>query len=569
MGGLFESLSKANQQWMEQWVKHLQPATPPQFDHTMMQDVMGSMFKNGNQLFEMQNEYTKQHLALWFGLMQGQPQPVVTPEKTDRRFNAEEWQKYPFFDYIKQYYLLTSKWMHDLVDQTDLDAEQKERIAFYTKQYIDAVSPSNFFLTNPEVIKLAMETNGESLVQGLKNMREDMDKGRISMTDEKQFEVGVNLAVTPGAVVFENELIQVLQYQPETAQVYRRPLLIVPPCINKYYLMDMQPENSFVRYAVSQGYTTFLISWRNIPEELKHLTWDDYLNLGVFRAIETVKAITGEPQINALGFCIGGTLLTTALAVLKARGDQSVTSMTHLTTMIDHSDPGDIKHLFDWNLVKQREAKISEGGIVSGKELAFCFSSLRANDLIWNYVVNNYLKGKTPMAFDLLYWNSDSTNLPLPMHTYYLRNMYLDNHLKVPGAMTLCGVPVDVTAIDVPSYLFAAREDHIVPWSTAYTSTQILSGDKTFVLGASGHIAGPMNPASANKRNYWVNSALPAQAEAWFEGAESRPGSWWPHWSQWLAARSLEQIPAPKTLGSKQFPVLEAAPGRYVRERVV
>ncbi|NLR73827.1 MULTISPECIES: PHA/PHB synthase family protein [Leeia] len=563
----FEQMTRANQQFVEQWVKASTTAAadPNAAATNPYAQLFSGFWQGASQLGQLQQQLYQQQMQAWQGLS-GQTQDAAVPLK-DKRFSAPEWEQYPFFSYVRQSYLNTSKWLMDMVDKTQNDEEQKERLRFFTKQFIDAMSPSNFALTNPEVLKLAVDTKGESLVEGMKNMLEDMQKGYITMTDESKFEVGRNMAVTPGTVVFENELFQLIQYTPTTAEVYERPLLVIPPCVNKYYLMDMQPENSLMRYLVSEGYTTFLVSWRSATEDMKHFDWNDYLERGAFKAIEVVKAISGREDINALGFCIGGVILTTALAVLRAKGDNSVTSATYLTSMIDHTDPGQIKVYIDENMLRFREARASEGGLVKGKELATAFSSLRANDLIWNYVVNNYLKGKTPPPFDLLYWNSDGTNLPLPMHTYFLRNMYQENNLTKPGAMTLCGVPVDVRKIDIPSYLFAAQEDHIVPWKSAYLSTQYLSGPQRFVLGASGHIAGTINPVTTNKRNFWVNDQLPASADLWLEGAQSKPGSWWPDYSAWLAGHSGEKVKAPKSAGNRQYKAIEPAPGRYVKMR--
>ncbi|MGL6042182.1 MAG: PHA/PHB synthase family protein, partial [Deefgea sp.] len=386
------------------------------------------------------------------------------------------------------------------------------------------------------VMKLALETKGESLQEGMKKLMADMQKGSITMTDESQFAIGTNLAMTPGEVIFENELFQLIQYAPTTPQVYSRPLLVVPPCVNKYYIMDLQPANSMMGYIVSQGYTTFLVSWKSIEAHQGALKWDDYVESGVIKAAEVVREISKAEKINVLSFCIGGELVTTAMPVMQARGLDWFESITLMTVMLDHTDPGEIKHFIDWNLIRKRESQVE--GVIDGKELAKTFSALRSNDLIWNYVVNNYLKGKNPPPFDLLYWNSDSANLSLPMHTFFLRNMYLENNLTKPNSFSLCGTPIDLTTITVPTYIFAAREDHIVPWQSAFLSTRILKGPIRFVLGASGHIAGAINPVSSNKRNYWVNENTALESDAWFEGAESRPGSWWQDWSVWLAPQS-------------------------------
>jgi polyhydroxyalkanoate synthase len=455
-----------------------------------------------------------------------------------------------------------------MVEAAEVDARAKHRLRFFTRQYIDAMSPANFAATNPDAIKAALETDGASIAAGVRNLAADVEKGRISMTDESAFEVGRNVAVSPGAVVFENELIQLIQYAPATATVYARPLLIVPPCINKFYILDLQPENSLVRYAVEQGHSVFVVSWRNPGPELGHLSWDDYMRDGVMLAIDNTLAVTEAAELNAVGWCVGGTILASTLAVLRARGDRRVASLTLLTTMLDFAVPGDLGVFIDEAMVAAREQAIGKGGIMPGREMAAVFSTLRANDLIWNYVVNNYLKGRQPEAFDLLYWNSDSTNLPGPMYCWYIRNTYLENNIIVGGKLTMCGTPCDLGKVDMPTYVFSTREDHIVPWRAAFGTTRVLSGEVTFVVGASGHIAGVINPASKNRRSFWTGGKTGSTPEHWLETATETPGSWWRHWAEWIAAYGGDRVPAREPGSNAAFRVIENAPGRYVKQRV-
>jgi polyhydroxyalkanoate synthase len=527
---------------------------------------------NQRMWMDLQNAYLQGQMQLWMNLVgatvpDAQKTEVAAGEKGDKRFTAPEWKEYPLFDYIKQSYLLTSKMLVQAVENANLDDGTKKKMVFFTKQFIDAMSPANYAATNPEVLKMAMETKGESVATGLKHLLADLEKGRISMTDESAFEVGKNLAVTPGSVVFENELIQLIQYAPASDTVYARPLLMVPPCINKFYIMDLQPDNSFVRYSVEQGHTTFLISWRNIDATTQHLGWDDYLSKGVIQALDVVREISGQKTVNALGFCVGGTLLASAVAVLEAQGKHWVESLTLMTALLEFSYVGDIGVYVDRAFVEGREQLYKAGGVVPGRELALAFSSLRANDLIWSYVINNYLKGRAPDAFDLLYWNSDATNLPGPMFAYYLRHTYLENNLVKPGYLTMCGVPVDLGKLDMPAYVFATIDDHIVPWRAAYESAHYLGGKPRFVLGASGHIAGCMNSASKNRRNYWTGGVLTESADDWYRAAESVPGSWWKDWAAWLKSFGGEQIKARTKVGSRKYKPIEPAPGRYVQAK--
>jgi polyhydroxyalkanoate synthase len=523
----------------------------------------------GAPLAQLQLNYFQQQLALWARMMSGigAGEPLVAPERGDRRFNAAEWREIPAYSLLKQSYLLNSRLFTDVVEAADLDDVTKHKLRFYTRQFVDAMSPANFAATNPDVLKAAFESKGESVKAGFENLLADMRKGGLTITDEAAFEVGKNVAVSQGAVIFENHLFQLIQYAPLTDQVASRPLLIVPPCINKFYILDLQPENSFVRFAAEQGHTVFLVSWRNPDESCGNVTWDDYLAQGAIKAIEVALAVSGADKVNAVGWCVGGTIVSSALAVMRAQGDDLVASLTLLTTMLDFREPGDLGVFIDEEGVAQREQTIGQGGIYPGSELGFVFQTLRANDLIWPNVINNYLKGKSPEAFDLLYWNADATNLPGPMYAWYLRNMYLENNLRLPGKLTMCGISVDLGAIDMPSYVLATQEDHIVPWRSAYQTTQLVGGKSQFVLGASGHIAGVINPASKNKRSYRTGGQQGEDAEAWFESATETPGSWWNHWIKWLSPKAGKAMPARRELGNKKYPMLEPAPGRYVKVR--
>jgi polyhydroxyalkanoate synthase len=518
-------------------------------------------------MLDLQGRYMQEQMKLWMETMQPHEHDPAKEAPGDKRFAAPEWDALPVFRYFRDSYLLTSKMMMQAVEKADLDPATKQRMRFFMRQYLDAAAPSNYLLTNPEALKEAVETGGESLQEGLKNLLADVEKGRISMTDEKAFEVGKNIAVTPGSVVWENELVQLIQYNPTTEKVHELPLVMVPPCINKYYIMDLQPENSFVRYAAEQGHTVFMVSWRNVKKDQQDLTWDDYIAQGVLAALEAARGIAGTKEINLLGYCIGGTLVASALAILEKQKKSFVKSLTLLTTLLDFTDCGEIRVYIDENFVEKREKQLQKGGLVPGGELASAFSSLRANDLVWPYVVNNYLKGKQPAAFDLLYWNSDATNLPGPMYAYYLRNTYQDNKLVKPDALTMLGVPVSLKRVKLPTFVFAAREDHIVPWKGAYTSARALGSNAKFVLGASGHIAGTMNPAWTNKRSYWMDGDVTKEADAWFAAAKEMRGSWWPEWSKWLKPFAGKMVPARKKLGGTRHKALEPAPGRYARER--
>lgn len=525
-------------------------------------------------LLSMQREFMAQQTQLWQSMLdksQGKASDFkISPEPGDRRFKAPEWSESSVFGYIYQSYLLNSNFLFQMVEEADLEDERaREKLRFAVRQYVDAMAPSNFAATNPEFIKLAIDTKGKSITDGINNLITDIGKGRISTTDESVFEVGSNIATTEGAVVFENEVMQLIQYSPLTAKVNKRPVLVVPPCINKFYIMDLQPENSLIRFMVEQGNTVFLISWRNPGAEQSKLTWDEYIEHGPIQALKVVQDVGNSKDVNAIGFCVGGTMLASALAVLAGRGEKPAASLTLLTTLLDFSDTGDIGLFIDKKMLATKEATIGKGGLLKAMELQNIFSMLRPNDMIWNYVTNGYLKGNKPQPFDLLYWNSDSTNLAGPFACWYMRNMYQDNSLRIPGKLEMLGVKVDLGKLDMPTYVLATREDHIVPWRTAYQSTRLLSGPMRFILGASGHIAGVINPASKNKRSYWSNEDVRMDAQSWLDTAQETPGSWWNDWAAWMKDHSAGEKAAGKTLGNAKYKEIEAAPGRYVKERVV
>jgi polyhydroxyalkanoate synthase len=533
----------------------------------VLQDLLHALTSQPERVADIQHRYYAEHLALWSGVVAGEGvrQPPAEPVSLDPRFASPEWRTLPWFDYLRRSYLINARWFGELLDAAQMPAPKKRRAAFVLRQYLDAIAPTNFAASNPEVIRLAAQSNGASLAQGLKHLSEDVSRGRMRMSEENAFEIGRNIAVTPGAVVYQNPIVELIQYAPRTEQVYSRPLFIVPPFINKYYILDLQPENSFVRYALDQGIQVFLVSWRNVPRELGGSTWDDYIREGIYGPLTALREITGCDQASVLGFCVGGTLLASALAITD--DPQHVASLTLLATMLDFSDVGEIGVYVDDEYVRQCEQAYRDGGLMPGSLLASSFASLRANELVWSFVINNYLKGQTPRAFDLLHWNSDSANLPGRLYAWYLRNAYQENNLRIPGKLTLCGRPLDLRAIQCPTFVLATREDHIVPWRSAYASTQLLGGRIEFVLGASGHIAGVVCPPAPIRRSHWLNPAVPTSSDEWLEQATGTPGSWWPHWVQWLTRLAGAQISAPRTLGSPQNPVRRPAPGDYVRER--
>ncbi len=504
--------------------------------------------------------------------------PVISPAPNDKRFRAPEWDESPYyFDFVKQNYLLISQLITQIIDSVDLDKKAKDKLNFYTQQSLDALSPANFFITNPEAIKLAMETKGQSLMDGFKNMLSDIEKGRITQTDETSFDVGKNLAVSKGAVIFENELMQLIQYEPLTKKVGEYPLLMIPPWINKFYILDLHPDKSLVEFALNKGHAVFMISWKNPTTDIAHFTFDDYVKKGALKAIEVTRIVGGSKKVNTLGYCLGGTLLGITLSILRSDRDtfpeamaekNTVNSVTLLATMLDFSDIGPMGAIVDEALVSRLETELKVNGLLKGKDMAEAFNAIRANELIWNYVSNNYLKGKTPPPFNVLFWTDDNTNLPAGMYLFYLRKMLLENKLSRKNALRICNVPIDLGKIDIPAYIIGTVEDHISPCGTAFTTTELFSGPVEFVLGDSGHIMGAINPPSkVNKYNYHFSGKLGDGFKTWKETAKQGQGTWWVHWEKWLEDKSGKQVAAKKKSGTKAFPIIEKAPGRYVLEK--
>lgn len=535
------------------------------------------MLANPVRVAEMQMKLWQDYAALWQGSMlkmlgQEAP-PVVQPDKSDRRFRDEDWQNNFVFDYVKQAYLIAARHFHQSLGGAEgLDEKTAKKVDFYARQYVDALAPTNFLLTNPEALRETVNTGGQNLVKGLHNLLEDLAQGeggqlRVRMTDTSAFRLGENIAASKGKVVFQNDIMQLIQYAPLTEKVHATPLLIIPPWINKYYILDLRENNSFVRWAVEQGHTVFVVSWVNPDGRLAHKSFDDYLTEGSLAALDVIEGITGEKQTNVIGYCLGGTLLACTLAWLAAKKQSRIRSATFFVSMIDFERPGELEVFIDEQQVTALEKKMEERGYLEGSEMATTFNMLRANDLIWSFVVSNYLLGRDPFPFDLLYWNGDSTRMPAAMHGFYLRNMYLKNRLREPGGITLAGVPIDVTGLKTPAYFISTAEDHIAPWQSTYAGAQLLQGPVRFVLGGSGHIAGIINPPVAGKYAYWTNERMPAKPADWLAGAKQQPGSWWTDWAQWVVGQAGEQVAARKP-GSKRYPALEDAPGSYVRQRI-
>ena len=538
-------------------------------------ELAAQMLSNPARLAESHMNLWWDYMNLWQGSMLrmlGAPaEPVAVPKDGDKRFKHEDWQEHFLFDYVKQSYLIAARWLHDQVAKVEgLDDHTKKKVDFFTRQYIDALAPSNFALTNPEVFRETVATGGQNLVKGLHNLLDDIERGggqlKISMTDAKAFELGVNIATTPGKVVFQNELMQLIQYEPSTKKSWKRPLLIIPPWINKYYILDLREKNSFIRWAVAEGLTVFVISWVNPDETLSHKTFEDYMTEGSLAALDAVEKATGEADVNAIGYCLGGTLLAATLGYLAAKKEKRIASATFMTALVDFTAAGELEVFIDEGQVASLERKMNERGYLEGSEMANTFNMLRANDLIWSFAINNYLMGRDPFPFDLLHWNSDSTRMPAKMHSFYLRNMYMNNALREPGAITLGGVPIDLSKVKAPAYFVSAIEDHISPWKTTYAGPAILGGPARFVLSGSGHIAGMINPPSANKYGYWTNDRLPPTPEAWLDGAKQHEGSWWTDWREWIGGRAGREV-APRVPGKGRLKALGDAPGTYVRVR--
>ena len=553
-----------------------QPADPLHLTQTFM-DFTAKMLADPNRLVQAQVELWQQYMKLWqvtAQRMMGQPvEPVAEPARGDKRFNDPAWKDEVVFDYLKQSYLLTARWLQGTIKQVEgVDDKTAKKVDFYTRQFIDAVSPSNFALTNPQVVKATVESKGENLLKGLQNLLADLERGKgqlaIRQTDMDAFKVGGNIATTPGKVVYQNDIMQLIQYAPATEEVHEVPLLIVPPWINKFYILDLKPENSFIKWATEQGYTVFVISWVNPNEQLAKMVFEDYMKLGPLSALDAIEKATGQRKASAIGYCIGGTLMAATLAYMAARNDDRIVACTFFTAQVDFSEPGELGVFIDEDQLASVEEMMGKKGYLEGSEMATTFNMLRANDLIWSFVVNNYLMGKDPFPFDLLYWNADATRMPAAMHSYYLRNMYQKNLLCQPGGIVLDNVPIDLRNIRIPVYIQAGKEDHIAPVRSVYKATQLFSGPVRFMLAGSGHIAGVVNPPRNKKYQHWLNETTknPPTLAEWQAGAKEFPGSWWNDWDKWLSALSGPKVPA-RVPGTAGLPAIEDAPGSYVKVR--
>ena len=539
-------------------------------------ELGNQMLADPARLAEAQTEFWRQTLTLWETAAKrwsGEDvDPAAEPAADDRRFKDKAWNEEAVFDVIKQSYLLSAQWLQSTVGRVDgLDPKTAEKVNFYTRQFVDALAPSNFALTNPKVFKETLDTGGENLLRGLDHLLQDLEAGkgklRISMTDADAFSLGENIATTPGSVVFQNDLMQLLQYEPSTEKVFKRPLLVVPPWINKYYILDLQPKNSFIKWAVDQGHTVFVVSWVNPDADLAHKRFDDYMLEGPMAAFDAIERATGEKSVNVIGYCIGGTLMAATFAYMAERGDERVKSATFFTTMVDFEEPGELGVFIDEEQLDLLEQHMDRKGYLDGAHMSHVFNLLRDNDLIWSFVGNNYLMAREPLAFDLLYWNSDSTRMPAMMHAMYLRKFYLENKLVEPGGVELDGVAIDLRRIEAPVYMASTREDHIAPWKSTYRATQLYAGAVRFVLSASGHIAGVVNPPAANKYCYWTNPECPADPEQWLAAAKPHDGSWWTDWQTWIEKQAGAKV-AKRVPGDGGLDVIEPAPGTYVKVRL-
>jgi len=583
MQAAFKDIAERSQKLLREFAEHYkaegaQPVDPLRLTQTFL-DFTSKMLADPNRLVQAQLELWQQYMRLWQvtaqRMMGHQVEPVAEPAKGDRRFNDPAWKEEVVFDYLKQSYLLTARWLQSTVKQTQgVDDKTAQKVEFYTRQFVDALSPSNFAHTNPQVVRATVESKGENLVKGLQNLLTDLERGKgrlaIRQTDMKAFRVGENVATSPGKVVFQNKLMQLIQYAPNTDEVHQVPLLIVPPWINKFYILDLKPENSFIKWATEQGYTVFVISWVNPDEELTKLTFEDYMKLGPLAALDAIEQAIGERKVSAIGYCIGGTLMAATLAYMAARGDDRILACTFFTAQVDFTEPGELGVFIDEHQLAGIEEMMARKGYLEGTDMASTFNMLRANDLIWSFVVNNYLMGKDPFPFDLLFWNADATRMPAAMHIYYLRNMYQRNLLAKPGALVIDNVPIDLGKIAIPVYLQAGKEDHIAPAPSVYKATQLFRGPVRFMLAGSGHIAGVVNPPRARKYQHWLNETAhnPPTLDDWRAGAIEHPGSWWNDWDQWLSEKSGSKVPA-RVPGAGGLPALEDAPGSYVKVRLI
>ncbi len=580
IGRSMADVAERSQRIVSEWLKRQAEEGPSSADPlnigAAFMAMTAKLMANPAHLVQAQLGLWQDYMSLWQStarrMMGIDSTPVIQADPADRRFRDDAWRESEVFDFIKQSYLLSARFVQDVVSHVDgLDERTAQKVDFYSRQFIDAMSPSNFLLTNPEVLRRTAETGGENLVRGLNNLLADLESGRgklrIKMTDMDAFSIGENIAVSPGKVVYQNDLMQLIQYAPSTDKVLKRPLLIVPPWINKFYILDLRPKNSLVRWAVAQGHTVFMVSWVNPDEKLAEKDFADYMREGILASLDAIEKATGENAINVIGYCLGGTLLGSTLAWMAANGDDRVKTATFFVSLLDFRESGELNVFIDEEQLKMLEERMHRRGYLEGSEMATTFNMLRANDLIWSFVVNNYLLGKDPFPFDLLYWNADSTRMPAAMHSFYLRNMYQENRLAQPGGITLEGTPIDLGRIKIPAYFLSTREDHIAPWRATYRGTHLLHGKNRFVLAASGHIAGVVNPPEGSKYNHWVNTDLPEDPEDWFAGATEMSGSWWPDWHHWVTSHDKHMVPA-RVPGASKLKAIEDAPGSYVKLRI-